>query len=273
MAMAHSPRRIFIASAATMWLAMGIAASVTVVWIRARLGLDAAPGRIAASLAADALLFGALGMALLRAARRWHADRHGARSIALRLIAGALLFMGLLVAFFGAMLGLGGSLAGPLGAYVTGPLFLDHLMYWMIAATVVPLPWLGDAPDVQPVHESMLAIRSAGRVEAVRISAISHAIAADNYVELHGEGRVLLHRATLAGLERALAAHGFVRIGRSALVNLAYVDTLARNGGRHWSLRLRDGAALPVSRPYRQALLAALEASSPRRSAASPLCG
>lgn len=270
MAIAHATRRIFIASAATMWLAIGIAGCVLFVWARTRLGLNAPPGRIAANLAADAALFTALGTALLRAARRWHADSLGWRAVAIRLTVGAALFVGLLLGLFAALLWLRGSpgggagLAAPLGIYAAGPLLLDQLIYWMIAATVVPLPWLGDVPPEAHRAGTMLTIRSAGRVEQLRIDAISHAVAADNYVELHTAGRVLLHRATLASLDRQLAAHGFLRIGRSALVNLAAIDTLARNGGRHWSLRLHDGSVLSVPRRYRQALLAAMDAFPPR---------
>ena len=52
---------------------------------------------------------------------------------------------------------------------------------------------------------------------------------------------------TLTQLEFMLAEQGFLRLHKSYLVNMAYLDTLQSTGAR-----LTDGTALPVStRSYR----------------------
>ena len=48
--------------------------------------------------------------------------------------------------------------------------------------------------------------------------------AADNYVELHVAGRTLMRRMTMRQAERILAPHGFIRIHRRFLVNLARIE-------------------------------------------------
>lgn len=70
--------------------------------------------------------------------------------------------------------------------------------------------------------------------------------AAGNYVELHGGGRVLLHRAPLSLVEARLGARGFVRIHRSILVRR---DRIARI--RPLDLVLFDGTSLKIGKRYR----------------------
>ncbi len=78
--------------------------------------------------------------------------------------------------------------------------------------------------------------------------------AADNYVKLHTRGGSHLVRGTLAGLEGRLDPSRFVRISRSAVVNLDRIAEL-----RPWShgdriAVLRDGTELTLSRRYRKRL-------------------
>src|SRR4030095_1401526 len=71
---------------------------------------------------------------------------------------------------------------------------------------------------------------------------------ADNYVELHLDGRVLLRRMTMREAERQLASVGFVRIHRRFLVNRAkLVGFIGSNGDRRVRIA---GAELPVGSRY-----------------------
>lgn len=73
--------------------------------------------------------------------------------------------------------------------------------------------------------------------------------AAGNYVEIHGEGGTLVHRASLTEAERRLMNHGFVRIHRSILVRR---DRIARI--RPADVILHDGTSLKTGKRYRVAL-------------------
>jgi hypothetical protein len=73
--------------------------------------------------------------------------------------------------------------------------------------------------------------------------------AAGNYVELHGGGRTLLHRAPLSRVEAQLSRHGFVRVHRSILVRR---DRIARV--RPLDVILHDGTSLRTGSRYRAAL-------------------
>ena len=60
-----------------------------------------------------------------------------------------------------------------------------------------------------------------------------------------------LLRDSIRRLEPRLAAHGFVRVHRSALVNLARVCELRRPAQREWFVVLDGGVELQVSRRLR----------------------
>lgn len=64
---------------------------------------------------------------------------------------------------------------------------------------------------------------------------------AGNYVELEGDGRTFLHRATLTEVETALVPEGFIRISRSIIVPKRRVAEVRMRGGRAF-VRLSDGS-------------------------------
>lgn len=74
--------------------------------------------------------------------------------------------------------------------------------------------------------------------------------AAGNYVELHGCGRTLVHRAPLASLEAQLSPHGFVRVHRSTLVRRDRIRRI-----RPLDVVLEDGTSLRTGKRYRAGLL------------------
>jgi len=63
-----------------------------------------------------------------------------------------------------------------------------------------------------------------------------------------------LLRETLAGLAEKLGPHGFIRIHRSVLVNVAFVETIEPGVGSEYILRTRTGKEYHVSRTYRDNL-------------------
>ena len=71
--------------------------------------------------------------------------------------------------------------------------------------------------------------------------------AADNYIELHMGGRVVLRRMAMRAAEQELARFGFVRIHRRYLVNGKRMRVIGANGDR---LVRIAGAELPVGRSY-----------------------
>lgn len=85
----------------------------------------------------------------------------------------------------------------------------------------------------------------------VRPAEIDWVEAADYYAAIHAGGDRLLIRESLRALEERLPARLFMRVHRSAIVNLGRIEryeVAGKGGGR---LVLRGGAEVPVSRRQR----------------------
>ena len=94
-----------------------------------------------------------------------------------------------------------------------------------------------------------LAIRSGSKIEIVNINSISMINALDGYAEIfHGEKKSLSDD-TLEALEKKLGPE-FVRVHRSAIINLDYLSALNRKGDRKYTAVLNDHYenTCPVSR-------------------------
>lgn len=100
----------------------------------------------------------------------------------------------------------------------------------------------------------LLPIRRNGRIEVLDLDTVDWISAAGNYVELHANGRRLLHRITLKTLADRLDPSRFARIHRSTVVNLKRVRDLEPTPQGDWKLDLETGDRLRLSRRYREAL-------------------
>ncbi|HTH47960.1 MAG TPA: response regulator [Candidatus Limnocylindria bacterium] len=92
-----------------------------------------------------------------------------------------------------------------------------------------------------------ILVRSAERILFLKPEEITHAEAAGNYVVLHSGKEQHVIRETISAMEARLAPAGFMRISRSAVVNLAGIREIqAAGSGRH-SLLLKNGTRLDMT--------------------------
>jgi len=80
--------------------------------------------------------------------------------------------------------------------------------------------------------------------------------AAEYYCCLHSCGRSYMLRETISDLSEAMDPKDFVRIHRSAIVNLDRIAEIYREGTAQGSIRLTDGQMLKMSKAGRERLLA-----------------
>ena len=108
------------------------------------------------------------------------------------------------------------------------------------------------APAARPAR---LVVRDGERLMFVDINRIEWIESAGNQVRVHAGARSYLMRVTMDRLEQRLAGRGdFIRVRRSALVNVRAVATLERYAKGMYTLRLTSGATVTSSR-YHQAAL------------------
>jgi hypothetical protein len=166
--------------------------------------------------------------------------------------------------------------------HVTGFVLLRKLFYWVFGAqydfgAVVPSflyefskDWMGYAMQVigfamfarllQPhaaapaPGEAMYAIKDGARIVRVPVRDIMAVSSAGNYVEfVLRDGRRVLMRSPLSAVEAEFAAHGFVRVHRSWIVNAMQMTGLKPEGSGDYTVEL-GALSVPLSRRFPDAL-------------------
>lgn len=99
-----------------------------------------------------------------------------------------------------------------------------------------------------------IAVKTHGRIVLVPVEDVDWIEAADNYVEIHVDRKVHLHRETLGSLERRLDPRRFVRINRSVIVNASRIHELEPLFHGEYAVVLRGGNRLTLSRTHRAKL-------------------
>ncbi|HET8615794.1 MAG TPA: LytTR family DNA-binding domain-containing protein [Actinomycetales bacterium] len=107
-------------------------------------------------------------------------------------------------------------------------------------------------PEREENDDETILVELGGVTRFVQRSQVRWVEAQGDYARLHTADGSHLVRAPLSSLEQRWTTAGFVRIHRSTLVALRYVDELRVESGR-WSLRV-DGTDLPVSRRHSRAV-------------------
>lgn len=137
----------------------------------------------------------------------------------------------------------------------------------------LPLRGRGSAPEPdasaevtaspQGVQETFLDLPEEPRV-AIRCRDIRSISSAANYCELHLRHRTMLVRVPISRLEERLRDHGFLRVHRKRIVNLAIVSGVLPEPGGKLVLETECGELMPVGRSYRPLVLERLSSLSSR---------
>lgn len=99
-----------------------------------------------------------------------------------------------------------------------------------------------------------LAVRAGGVTRLLRVTDIDWMEAAGVYVNLHVAGKEVLYRGSLSELGQRLDPVRFVRIHRSAIVNIESIVQMEQLSHGEFELLLKDSARARVSRTYRAML-------------------
>ena len=102
-----------------------------------------------------------------------------------------------------------------------------------------------------PNKNERLTVKADGRLVFLKPEEIVWVEAADNYVVLHLIDSRLMLRETMAAIEARLGAVAFVRINRSAIVQLEQIKEIQPALHGDYTVLLREGTKLPLSRSLR----------------------
>lgn len=96
-----------------------------------------------------------------------------------------------------------------------------------------------------------LPIKSIGKIKIVPVDAIVYIKGASNYLEVHTESCMYLHRAVLQNLADDLEHSDFVRIHRSVLINLTHLEQITSELGRYSIAQMSNGHEVRIGNSYR----------------------
>lgn len=99
-----------------------------------------------------------------------------------------------------------------------------------------------------------LVVKSGGSTRFVRVDDIDWIEAAGVYANLHVGGKEMLYRAALNELAGRLDPVRFIRVHRSAIVNIESILRLEPISHGEFELILKDGSRPRISRTYRRQL-------------------
>lgn len=104
------------------------------------------------------------------------------------------------------------------------------------------------APAAKP---DRITVKADGRLVFLKPEEIVRVEAADNYVMLHLTAGRLMLRETMGAIETRLGTLNFARINRSAIVHLDQIREIQPAQHGDYTVVLRDGTKLPLSRSLR----------------------
>lgn len=107
------------------------------------------------------------------------------------------------------------------------------------------------APRKRGERRERFAVRSRGEIIFIRTAQIDWISAEGNYSRLHAGDSSHLLRESMQNLEDGLDANSFIRVHRSAIVNLDRVQKLVTGAEGALSIVLTTGATVPLGPSYR----------------------
>lgn len=120
------------------------------------------------------------------------------------------------------------------------------------------IEYLRTLPHGRAFPERFL-VRTGRRMHFVRTADIDWLDAQGNYVQLHAAGRTHLVRDTMKGIETKLDPAKFVRVHRSAIINVDRIAEIEPHVHGQYVITLRDGSRVTSSAAHDDALRALLK--------------
>jgi len=107
---------------------------------------------------------------------------------------------------------------------------------------------LARAVQRSPERLERILVRDRGRIFPLSMNEIAYLKADSKYTAIAARGQTFLVRIGISELEAQLDPARFIRIHRSALVNLDFVDSMKADDQSQLLIQMRDGTSLTASR-------------------------
>ncbi|WP_100657409.1 LytR/AlgR family response regulator transcription factor [Alteromonas flava] len=116
----------------------------------------------------------------------------------------------------------------------------------------------GESVETSP-YPDVMSIKDGSEVTRVPVADIQWVDAAGDYMCVHARDGMHIMRKTMKELEQALNPKMFIRVHRSAIVNINFVKKLVSHVSGEYHLILHNDTELKVSRSHRDRVKAAMD--------------
>ncbi len=99
-----------------------------------------------------------------------------------------------------------------------------------------------------------VAIKVKGRILFINLADVVSVQAQGNYVLLHRDSTSYLLRESISAVAEKFQSHGFIRIHRSILVNISFVEEIKPYPTGEYGLRVKGRQEFRVTRTYKKNL-------------------
>ena len=126
-------------------------------------------------------------------------------------------------------------------------------------------PAMADAPglalkaaqaDAATERLTRVLVRDQGKIFPVQVGAIEYLRSDTKYTAIVSKGRSYLVRVPITSFEERLDPTHFLKISRSCIVNLDFVDTMTPDESSQFVVQMRDGTRVTASREVSRQLRA-----------------
>lgn len=107
-------------------------------------------------------------------------------------------------------------------------------------------------PNVPPAPRSkMLPLKSSGKISFVDMNDIQYVTGSGYYIEIFTTDKKYLLRETLTSILTKLDHDQFIRIHRSSIINLQFLNEVIYGSGGEIEVQMKNGELLRLSKSYR----------------------
>ena len=93
-----------------------------------------------------------------------------------------------------------------------------------------------------------IVVKDNGKIKIIPVSQVQYLEAADDYVKIYATEGIFLKKKTMQFFEDSLPAKDFIRIHRSYIVNSAFINRIDLHEKESYTVILKTGGNLPVSK-------------------------
>ncbi len=103
-------------------------------------------------------------------------------------------------------------------------------------------------------RDVIIPIKTAGKISFIEPEQIWYVEASGYYIEINAGGKKHLLRQSMGRIIQRLDSSKFVRIHRSVIINLQYMQEIVRSPARDHLVKMKDGSLFKVSKSYKKPL-------------------